>query len=206
VLVDRTDAGRLVSTIPTVLGRIEAAFDSRGRRTLLSLVAAAVLTAGVLATLNRETSGAPATTPAHKLPTIAQVEQQKFGDQITPSRKAIGTARDFIANVVLRKDLAAGWPDITPKLRGESMTREQWLSGSIPVVPYSAKDFGKAGIQIVRARQKSILLLVLITPKKGSTARQQDYFLELVPAEGRWLVNYWAPKGRLDAPVPLANP
>jgi hypothetical protein len=195
-----------VSTIPTVLGRIEAAFDSRGRRTLLSLVAAAVLTAGVLATLNRETSGAPATTPAHKLPTIAQVEQQKFGDQITPSRKAIGTARDFIANVVLRKDLAAGWPDITPKLRGESMTREQWLSGSIPVVPYSAKDFGKAGIQIVRARQKSILLLVLITPKKGSTAGQQDYFLELVPAEGRWLVNYWAPKGRLDAPVPLANP
>jgi hypothetical protein len=205
VLVDRTDAGRLVSTIPTVLGRIEAAFDSRGRRTLLSLVAAAVLTAGVLATLNRDTS-APATTPAHKLPTIAQVEQQKYGDQITPSRKAIGTARDFIANVVLRKDLAAGWPDITTKLRGESMTREQWLSGSIPVVPYSAKDFGKAGIQIVRARQKSILLLVLITPKKGSTARQQDYFLELVPAEGRWLVNYWAPKGRLDAPVPLANP
>jgi len=205
VLVDRTDAGRLVSTIPTVLGRIEAAFDSRGRRTLLSLVAAAVLTAGVLATLDRDTS-APATGPAHKLPTIAQVEQQKYGDLITPSRKAIGTARDFIANVVLRKDLAAGWPDITPKLRGASMTREQWLSGSIPVVPYSAKDFGKAGIQIVRARQKSILLLVLITPKKGSTARQQDYFLELVPAEGRWLVNYWAPKGRLDAPVPLANP
>jgi hypothetical protein len=205
VLVDRTDAGRLVSTIPTVLGRIEAAFGSRGRRTLLSLVAATVLTAGVLATLNRDTS-APATTPAQKLPTIAQVEQQKYGDQITPSRKAIGTARDFIADVVLRKDLAAGWPDITPKLRGESMTREQWLSGSIPVVPYSANDFGQAGIQIVRARQKSILLLVLITPKKGSTARQQDYFLELIPAEGRWLVNYWAPKGRLDAPVPLANP
>jgi hypothetical protein len=190
-----------MSTIPGVLGRIESAFDSRGRRMLLSLVAAAVLTAGVVAAVDRHTDSPPAAAP-EKLPTIAQVEQQKYGDTITPSRESIATARNFISNTVLRKNVAASWPDTTAKLRGASMTREHWDSGSIPVVPYLAKDFGRAGIKIVRARQKSILLLVLITPKKGSLAPQQDYYLELVPVDGRWLVNYWAPKGRLDAPVP----
>jgi hypothetical protein len=192
-----------MSTIPSVLERIEATFDSRGRRTMLWVAAAVVLTAGVIVSMTRGEASAP--TVAHKLPTIAQVEQQKYGDVITPSREAIGTAQRFIANVVLRKDVGASWVDTTGKLRGAGMTREHWLTGSIPVVPYPAKDFGKAGIKIARGREKSIVLLVLITPKKGTSAPQQDYYLELVPAGGRWLVNYWAPKGRLDAPVPRAK-
>jgi len=195
-----------VSTIPgSVLERIESTFDSRARRALLWSLAAGVLAVGTLAYANRG-GEAQSTGPAHKLPTIAQVEQQKYGDTITPPKQAIGVAQRFIANVVLRHNLLASYADTTEKLRGATMTRAHWATGSIPVVPYVAKDFGKAGIKIERAREKSILLLVLITPKKGSSAPQQDYYLELVPSGGRWLVNYWAPKGRLDAPVPLAKP
>jgi hypothetical protein len=194
-----------VSTIPGVLERIESTFESRGRRALLWAAAAGVLAAGIFAATNgggeAQTTGAP-----QKLPSIAQVEQHKYGHTITPPKEAIAVAQRFIANVVLRANLLRSYDDTTAKLRGATMTREHWATGSIPVVPYSAADFGKAGIKIERAREKSILLLVLITPKRGSTAPQQDYYLELVPSGGRWLVNYWAPKGRLDAPVPLAKP
>jgi len=194
-----------VSTIPHVIDRLESAFDSRARRMLLSLAAAAVLTAGIIATVHRDDTPSAAAGAAHKLPTIAQLEQQKYGDPITPSREAMATAQTFISGAVLRNDLSGTFGLTTEKLRG-GLTRDQWMSGSIPIVPYSKDDFGKAGIQIVRARERSIMLLVLITPKKGSSAPQQDYYLELVPSGGRWLVNYWAPKGHIDGAVPLAKP
>jgi hypothetical protein len=189
-----------VSTLPVVLARIESAFDSRLRRGALMTLSAAVLVAGIVAVAEKGDTGTSSV--AHKLPTIAQIEQRRYGDQIVPPKSAILTARSFIKDAVLREDLRAAWGMTTTGLRGQSMTRKHWLTGSIPLVPYPKDAFGQAGIQIRRSRERSILLLVLITPRAGNATPRQDYYLELVPRDGRWLVNYWAPKGRIDAPVP----
>jgi hypothetical protein len=184
----------MVTTVPEVTKR------------LLPLIAIVVLAAGVVAAvMNARDDGSSSSAAGNPLPTQAQINQERYGDTITPSKDAMGLASTFIKDAVLRQDLAAAWGMTTEDLRGASMTRDEWLTGNIPVSPYLEKDFGKAGFQIVYAREKSIMLLVLIQPKKGSTAPQQDYYLQLVPSGDDWLVNYWGPKGHLEAPVPTAG-
>ena len=195
-----------MTTLPPVIQRIESTFEPRGRRLLLIVVSVAVLIGGIAISATRgEGDAAPSQAAPKQLPTQAEIEAERFGAEITPPKEALVNARSFVNGAVLRTDLAAAWPLTTQALRGESMTRERWLEGTIPVNPYLKEDFGQARFNVVRHRERSILLLVLITPKKIGLAPQQDFYLELVPADGRWLVNYWAPKGRLEAPIPTAQ-
>ena len=51
---------------------------------------------------------------------------------------SIGETDEFVRTAVRRNDLAASWHLIHPNLK-QGMTKEQWLTGDIPVVPFPAK-------------------------------------------------------------------
>jgi len=125
------------------------------------------------------------------------------GQPIKLPRAAVHAAQRFIQTAVLRQDVAASWDMATPKERG-GLSRAQWNTGNIPVVPYPRRGFSGARFQTVRSRQRDILLQVLLTSHTLGVKPSVD-FLELVPRGGRWLVAYWAPRGE-NPPVPAAQP
>jgi hypothetical protein len=125
-------------------------------------------------------------------------ELAAYGRRITVPPSALATARAFIRAAVLREDLGRAWQLSAPALKAAS-TRRSWLSGAIPVVPYPANAFGHASFKVVRARRRDLLFLVQIGPKQGTAVPGYDYFIELVPVAGRWLVSYWAPRGHTGA-------
>jgi hypothetical protein len=102
---------------------------------------------------------------------------------------------------VLREDLERAWQLSAQSLKA-GLTKSSWLAGTIPVVPYPAQAFRRASFRVVRARQRDVLLLVQVEPKKGAAMPGGDFFLELVPGDHhRWLVSYWAPRGH-TGPMP----
>jgi hypothetical protein len=123
-----------------------------------------------------------------------------LGKTIPVPPAALRTAKSFITNAVLRTDLAAAWDQAAPGLRG-GLTRDQWMTGQIPVAQYPKAAFAKAAYKVVESREKQVTLLVFIFPAKGSGVPGWDYYAKLVPKDGRWLVSYFQTRGHAG-PVP----
>jgi hypothetical protein len=190
------------------MARLDAVIDSPRFRFGLGSLAALVLLIGIVAFANTRDSGSPSAAGSGSGLTPAQLqnEQQKYGKVIPTPPVVLDVTRSFIRNAVLLEDMAAAWAQSTTNVHGAT-SKARWLAGTASVVPYPASEFGQSGIiRIVRSRERNVMLLVLITPKEGSTFRQQDFFIELVPEGVTWKVDYWGTKGRIGAPVPLANP
>ena len=83
-----------------------------------------------------------------------------------------------------------------PNLRG-GLTREEWITGSNPVVPYPIDELEVAPYKVDASYTKSALLEVALLPK-GSGVRAQVFFLELkkvgTNANARWVVDNWVPR------------
>lgn len=122
-----------------------------------------------------------------------------YGPKIPLPKEAEQTARDFIRSAVLRTDTGRSYSLVTPQLRA-GYTQAAWAKGDIPVQPFPKAAFGGARDHVVRSRANSVLLLVAIASTKPSV-QAGEFFLELVPRDGHWLVSYWAPKGT-QPPVP----
>lgn len=110
-------------------------------------------------------------------------------------------AQRFLTSAVVRKGVSDSWEVTHPELR-QGMTRRQWESGDIPIVPYPVDD---ARWRLGYSQQGVVGLEVLVMPKSGSRVRPMVFDME-VKAEGRrWLVSNWAPRitpGGPTAPEP----
>lgn len=113
-------------------------------------------------------------------------------------RQVRAVAVHFIETAVYRKHVDDSWVLTTATLH-QGLTRKQWASGMIPVVPYPGES-----VQVVRWRidysyARRVGLKVAFYPKPGKKIERQIFDIELqefgTPAEGRWLVSYWAPSG-----------
>ena len=133
----------------------------------------------------------------------AKSAEQLYGPEIAMPKSALRTAQKFIQTAVLRNDVGAAWALVTPHVRG-GLTRAQWNTGNIPVVPYPQEKFGGAKFKIDRHRERDILLEVLLTSHKPGVAPIDD-FLELVPSSHGWLVQNFTPRG-VNPPIPAAQP
>lgn len=114
---------------------------------------------------------------------------------------ALATAQRFLQTAVQRKNLAESWALSHPDLR-QGMTRAQWLSGDIPVVPYPV---GIARWKLDFSYRDSIGIQVLVEPRKDSGGRAMAFAMELRTAPGagdRWLVSSWVPMGGTIAQRP----
>jgi hypothetical protein len=169
--------------------------DSRRLRVTLAVVAAGVLAAGIsVAVIARSGSTAAVeASPATSAATTA-------AGQTEPPAAALRAGREFLRVAVLRTDLPRAWELTAPGLRA-GYTKERWLTGSIPVVPFPKGDFGEARFRTVRATGDDVLLEVAILPAAGSSLDPQAFYLQLVPVGEHWKVAYWAPRGE-SPPLP----
>lgn len=180
--------------------RVASLIDSRPFKIAFAAVAAVTLLVGLVVYFNTRDTAQPATSA------IFATKSDGFGARIDPPVAALKTAERFVAAAVLRKDLETAWALSGPGVRG-TYTKEKWLTGSIPVVPYPADEFGQARYRVSRAFERQIVLYVLMTPKKGAEVKPQTFVIKLEPAaggKGKWLVSYWAPAG--EAPPVPATP
>jgi hypothetical protein len=112
----------------------------------------------------------------------------------------------FIKTAVVRKNLAEAWKISGPQIR-QNMTRKQWLTGNIPVVPYPDAAVDDSPVKIAWSHPTEAGLEVVLEPKAGSTEKPQLFFVNVVKqgtgSRAKWVVDYWAPYAPPE--VPAAN-
>ena len=176
------------STTPSALT------SSRFARFLLYAASALTLAAlaGACSSSGPGDEAAPAPPPAPPAATVN--ESEKFGRAIVPPPEALQTARRFVQTAVLRTDLDTAWNLTAPELRN-GYTHDEWLAGSIPVVPFPESAFDRALYQVVESYERDIWLEVHVVPLPESDVKPAAFYMHLKPDGKRWLVSYWAPRG-----------
>lgn len=135
-------------------------------------------------------------------PAVVPVKEKKA--PLAPAaRKAAG---EFILTAVARRDLGRSWELTHPTLRA-GLTKAQWLTGDIPVVPYPVSRTEPSPMSVEESHENFAVMRVALAPEKGSGVKSQIFWIGVrAVGEGsnrRWLVDYWAPYTTI--PVPSAN-
>jgi hypothetical protein len=180
-------------------GRGLARLTTRGRRRLLwglGFVAAAV---GIVLLL---TLGPNKNAPVERLSSVpAQPAEHLVKAPL--SNEARRVAIRFIQTAVAREHLDEAWTLVGPNLRG-GLTKERWISGANPVVPYPIDKLEVAPYKVDESYTTRALLEVALLPREGAGVRAQVFFLELKRlGEGkhaRWVVDNWVPRAAAVVP------
>jgi hypothetical protein len=132
----------------------------------------------------------------------AQVPAEQVNAPLSDDAKQV--ARRFVQTAVARKNLAEAYDLVGPNLRG-NLTRKQWLTGNIPVIPYPIESLRLAPFKLDYSHTTDALLEVALLPKDGVGVKAQIFFLGLkkVGAAGKehWVVDSWVPKGSALVPT-----
>ena len=167
----------------------------------LSWVAAFVLAAGVVAVLVAFFGDDPPPKVERFSNRPANVVKTPKTVPVPPEARRV--AGKFILTAVARKNLAASWPLTHPELRA-GLSRREWMTGNIPVVPYPVDELDVATFKVDWSYPNDVSLRVALLPKPGSAEKPQIFIIGLkrVQRDGRkrWLVSYWAPYSTLAIP------
>jgi hypothetical protein len=146
-------------------------------------IAGAVLVAGVVAlAVTRLDRGAAA--PPHRKAPLEAAERR--------------VALEFVATAVARRDLARAWDIVAPELK-QGMSRDEWQTGTIPVVPYPVAQ-AQTVLRAVKSFTDTGELHVSFVPHVGTNARAATFTLDLRKQGGRWLVSAWLPTSTVTPP------
>jgi hypothetical protein len=116
-----------------------------------------------------------------------------------PEEKAVeAVALQFVQSAVLRDRPARSYDLVTPTLR-ESLTRAQWATGAIPVVPYPAEAVKSVRWRLGYSYRDRVELRIAILAKDAAAVGSQNFDIELRTAgsgaKRHWLVHSWTPAG-----------
>jgi hypothetical protein len=110
-------------------------------------------------------------------------------------------AGKFILTAVQRKNLAEAWKISGPGIR-QGMTYKEWLSGTIPVVPF-LDEIKLAPMKVDLSEKNHALLEVILIPK-SKKARAEIFTIDVNKVgkgkNARWVVNSWAPRSHPTIP------
>ena len=171
----------------------------RWRRRLLRLGVVAVAVGGLVVidshySYNGTASKLPQPQPG--APQLVAPSPKTVPLRAADARAVRIVARRFIESAVLRRHLPQSWSLVAPALR-QHLTRAQWATGAIPIVPYPAGDLKVAKWNLAHSYRNSVGLSVLLQPKPRARSRAELFDLELVAAgpvgHRRWLVSSWIP-------------
>ncbi len=170
------------------------------RSTMIAL-AFVVFMAGSLAVVMKVTA-------YNRPPTNSQPNPSPFfrdGARIAVPKAARVTMRSFINDAVLRDDLAAAWKESTGVVHG-GLTLKQWMTGTIPVTPFDPGDTVITPVKVVESRANRVWFELLVTSKELSASGSAggEFFCQLVPRNGGWIVSYWGQKG-WNPPIPASG-
>ncbi|HYX85301.1 MAG TPA: hypothetical protein VE777_10060 [Gaiellales bacterium] len=114
----------------------------------------------------------------------------------------------FVPAAVARKDPASVFRLAAPSMR-EGVTRAQWDSGMLPVVPYPVRPSG-FGIRPLSVKPGDIVFDLMLHPRAGSDVGPIVFTTEVRRIGGRWLMASMAPTAQFSpvgsAPSITAEP
>jgi hypothetical protein len=180
-----------------------------GPRSWLGWLSVLVLAVGLLLVITRAldvwggstaTKAVPATPAATPRTTTSTHEKTV---PLEPAARAV--ARRFLLTAVARRHLASSYDLVGPALR-QGMTRSQWATGNIPIIPYPVTEQSFVPLSIDFSYENHALLEVTLMPDAGHAAtKAQQFFLELRAygkgSAKRWLVVGWVPHAAPIVPV-----
>jgi hypothetical protein len=180
--------------------RLETLWERTPLRRAFYALAAVVLFVGVVAALNARSSSAGPSLPT--VPGGPSQAEAAYGKKIPLPPDAEAAVQQFVHGAVLRQDLGAAWKVSSGSVHGD-VSRSQWLTGTIPVLPFPAKAFQSATVKTVYSRERGSLLLVTIR-SKDPAVRFQEFFTELARTGDGWKIVYWGPRGT-NPPIPKSR-
>lgn len=149
-----------------------------------------------------EQEAPPADAAGPVLETAADAEPVEVPLTAATRTAVLSVAQRFLTSAVVRRSVDASWALTHPDLR-QGMTRRQWTSGDIPVVPYPVDT---ARWRLGYSQEGVVGLEVYVVAEAGSRVRPMVFDME-VKADGsgqarRWLVSNWAPRVSPGGPAP----
>jgi hypothetical protein len=119
--------------------------------------------------------------------------------------KALSTAANFVTHAVARRKVELAYDLTAPSFRS-GITRAQWRTENIPVVPFPVEE---ARWRVEYSYTDALGLQVLLLPTARSKLRPAVFAMELTPtAKGKgnkWLVSSWAPTGMTGGGAPAVR-
>jgi len=113
-------------------------------------------------------------------------------------------AKQFVESAVARDHPERAYEIVNADMRG-GMTRKQWATGDIPVVPYPV---ARVIWKVEYSNTDAVGLAVKLYPTKGAQLRPTVFSMSLVPIrvgdDNRWLVSSWSP--RAGSPSAIGEP
>jgi hypothetical protein len=126
--------------------------------------------------------------------------------ELTPEQRArvLATAANFVTHAVARRKVEEAYDLAAPSMRG-GLTRAQWRSGTIPVVPFPVEQ---ARWKLEFSDEDAVGLQVLLLPTAASGLRPELFNMELAATgrgtKQRFLVTSWSPSGLAQAGAPAS--
>ena len=100
------------------------------------------------------------------------------------------------SEAIARRKLDAAWKIAGPNVRG-GLSKKEWLTGNIPVVPYDVSSVERAPVRLDWSYANEASFAVMLLPKDGSPEKPQTFFITVKKfgkgANARWMVDYFAP-------------
>ncbi len=175
----------------------------RRRRNLVVLSSAALALAAVVAIIVVVVPSKDAA-PEHVSNEPAQLPERQVKAKLPAEAAAV--ARRFVQTAVARKNLAEAYDLVGPSIRG-TMTREEWMKGDIPVVPYPIGSLEVAPFKVDYSYTNEALIEVALLPKASAGVKPQLFSLVLKKigpgSKAHWVVDLWTPRG--SALLPQGN-
>jgi hypothetical protein len=162
------------------------------RRLLWSSLFVAVTSAVVGGSILIGNTGRRLETPITAGP--AWTYQEPVELSLTPAqrREFLSRSLAFVQTAVTRKDVDKAYDMVGPALR-QGMSRRDWHTGNIPVVPFPA--VGLIEWNVAYSYTDDVALdLALLAPKHQDTVGK-TFRIELKRYGKRWLVEAWVPQG-----------
>ena len=171
----------------------------RRRLAWLAVVLALGITAAILGIWFPNTSPTRHSAPFTKEPVQTVAPLPKSVRFSAAERKEVDdVAGRFIATAVFRKHVDDSYDLVVPEFH-QGMTRAQWDTGAIPVMPYPAKAVALMRWSLDYSYRDRVGLRVAVLPKPTANVGGIVYAIELKKVgpqqHHRWLVSYWSASG-----------
>lgn len=182
------------------MNRLQSVLSSRKLQQALPWIAGGVLALGVITFLQVLNRPEKESVPTQNV--AAQVAKEP--KTVPPSPEARRLVSQFLntavdrdgSETVARRKLDAAWKISGPNIRG-GLTKREWLTGNIPVVPYDVSDVERAPVRLDWSYPSEASFAVMLLPRDGSPEKPQTFFITVKKfgkgAKARWMVDYFAP-------------
>jgi hypothetical protein len=183
---------------------VQSALTSRRFNKWLPWAAGVLLAAGVI--VFTVTYFGNTASPAKETFGSADATKPQVVKQVPIAPAARVSAGEFILSAVGRRDLGKSWALATDNVRS-GLTRKQWMTGEIPVVPLGVPIDKAAITKIIYSHAKDAEINVVVLPKANKQGVKATLFVLDLKKVGqganvRWLVDYAQPQATPGIPHP----